>query len=224
VPNPKGSSVSFSQGDIAPWSPNSTGTFAAPPVQAGGRLHFPLVNSGAAGLGNNSAIDLTGNWDYSSDRNGIIWASLASGLHTRTTWSLSTYNGRDLEFQLLDGVLTCQCYVGGYTVLRTLPFDPVQHACWQIRNDGTTSFFDVGPVPTALVTVASTAALSASDLGDVTDATISVAITATGGAIVGETAIAGYNALNAMPGWLSGPHDPMLDLILASVRRTYSTS
>jgi hypothetical protein len=59
-------------------------------------------------------------------------------------------------------------------------------------------------------------------LADVTDATISVAITASGGAIVGESAIAGYNTPGVLPGWLTGAHDPMLDAILAAVTSVYA--
>ena len=224
MPNPKGSTVSFSSGALGLWSPSSLGVYAAPPIQSGGRLHFPLVNSGAAALGNVSAIDLVGHYDYSLDRSGIVWASIATGLHTRTSWTVSCANGDSPEIDAIDGTLICRYYQGGDNILVTLPFDPIQHACWQLRNDGTTTFFDVGPVPTGLVTVAHTAAITAAHLADCNGATISVAITATGGAIVGESAIAGYNAVDVLPGWLTGGHDPMLDLILASVRTRYSTT
>ena len=199
-----------------PWYP----TGFAPgviPLSDGTVLHLPMgfMQNGAV-----SGIDLLPGppyYDATSDASYVDWAAVPSGLFTRTSFLIQSTTNKDAYFQVDDTTLTCRYYWDGEVVVASFPYDPVNMRFWRLRHDGVHVHWEIASVLGAWSQVAVESILDWSSWTTVGAVTVSVAHVNIAGALVGEAQLRGFNATTPF----GFGHDPMLDLILASVRRTF---
>jgi len=97
----------------------------------------PNSDGGYSGYTSAASYDLTGSWVKVEVLQPL---SVQSG----QTYLRADYNDNSVRVIAVDGRLTClQAIAGTFTTLATVPYDPVNHRWWQLREFGGTTFWEV---------------------------------------------------------------------------------
>jgi hypothetical protein len=97
----------------------------------------PNTNDGYAGYTSAASYDLTGSWV----RVEVLQPLSVQG---GNTYLRADNNDNSVRLMAVDGRLACLQVIGGtVTTLATVPYDPVNHRWWQLREAGGTTFWEV---------------------------------------------------------------------------------
>jgi hypothetical protein len=97
----------------------------------------PHQNDGYAGYSSVESYDLTDSW---VKLEVLKVLSVPGGV----TYLRAGHSSDNLRVMVTDGKLSCTQMVGGViTTLATVPYDPVEHRWWQLREAGGTTFWEV---------------------------------------------------------------------------------